>query len=130
MAGEGSAARLFLARRSASAGHGGFWELPGGKLETGESPEAALIREIGEELGVGLDLRGPASSYEAEIGGRGFLFLVFPARFESQAFILTAHDAWGYFSAVECATLQLAPLDGPALRDWAGRPNVTVTEAR
>ena len=32
----------------------GRWELPGGKVETGESPDAALVREIREELGCGI----------------------------------------------------------------------------
>ncbi len=51
--------RVFLARRSEAAGHGGRWELPGGKVESGETHEAALRREIFEELGVGLGPRDP-----------------------------------------------------------------------
>jgi 8-oxo-dGTP pyrophosphatase MutT (NUDIX family) len=121
---EDSGARVFLARRSASAGHGGLWELPGGKVEAGESLEAALVREIREELGVGLGLEGPASSYDLEIGNRAFRFFVFPARFGDQNFELSAHDDWGYFSPREIADLELAPFDGPALAEWAARRRI------
>jgi 8-oxo-dGTP diphosphatase len=49
--------RVFLARRAPGQRHAGKWEFPGGKIEVGESPAAALARELHEELGV-----------EAEVG--------------------------------------------------------------
>ncbi|MEU9208258.1 (deoxy)nucleoside triphosphate pyrophosphohydrolase [Streptomyces sp. NPDC048415] len=47
-----SGGRLLAARRSAPPELAGRWELPGGKVEPGETPEHALVRELREELGV------------------------------------------------------------------------------
>jgi len=44
--------RLLLAQRPAGKSMAGLWEFPGGKVEPGESPEHALIRELQEELGI------------------------------------------------------------------------------
>jgi 8-oxo-dGTP diphosphatase len=44
--------RVLLARRPPGKPMEGFWEFPGGKVKEGETPEAALVRELHEELGV------------------------------------------------------------------------------
>lgn len=44
--------RVLLAQRPESKSLAGLWEFPGGKVEPGETPEAALIRELDEELGI------------------------------------------------------------------------------
>lgn len=46
--------RVLMQRRRLDQAHGGLWEFPGGKIEASETPAAALIREISEELGVDL----------------------------------------------------------------------------
>lgn len=69
--------RILLTRRGPGREHAGFWEFPGGKVEEGETPEAALAREIAEELSVKIkvgellaraaDGRIHLSAYRAEI---------------------------------------------------------------
>ena len=44
--------RVLLAERPAGKSMAGLWEFPGGKVDAGETPEAALVRELREELGI------------------------------------------------------------------------------
>ena len=45
--------RVLLAQRPEGKAMAGLWEFPGGKVEPGETPEACLVRELHEELGIG-----------------------------------------------------------------------------
>jgi mutator protein MutT len=94
--------RWFLQRRDpANAVLPGRWEFPGGKVEAGETPEAALRRELQEE--VGLDLR------EA----RPWPVLEGPIRLHP--FLVAVHGephtplAWGWFTAPEMLRLPIPP---------------------
>jgi 8-oxo-dGTP diphosphatase len=52
--------KILLARRPAGKKLAGLWEFPGGKMNPGETPEAALVRELHEELGIKVDPRNLA----------------------------------------------------------------------
>lgn len=72
--------RVLLARRPADKHMGGLWEFPGGKIRDGESPAAALARELREELGVEASIDEPLTFAVHEEPGLRILLLFFAAR--------------------------------------------------
>ncbi len=74
--------RVLVQQRPQGKPMAGLWEFPGGKVEPGELPEAALIREIHEELGVELahDSLTPAIFASEGLGARHLLLLLYLAR--------------------------------------------------
>lgn len=74
--------RVLLQQRPPGKPMAGLWEFPGGKIEPGESPEAALARELYEELGITLsveDLR-PIAFASEPLAGRHLLLLLYTIR--------------------------------------------------
>ncbi len=83
--------KIFIARRKIGGGFGGMWEFPGGKVEKGETDEAALEREYAEEFGV--RVRVGAFLGSAEFTHREELFTVraYKVFFIDRAFVLCEH---------------------------------------
>ena len=74
--------RVLLQQRAPGRHMGGLWEFPGGKVDEGERPEAALIRELKEELGIDTDAASiaPATFASADLGERHMLLLLYICR--------------------------------------------------
>src|SRR4051812_32106513 len=74
--------RVLLQRRAPGRAMAGLWEFPGGKVESGERPEAALVRELREELGIEVEAGGlaPVAFASADNGGRHMLLLLYLCR--------------------------------------------------
>jgi len=72
--------RVLLQQRPPGKPMAGLWEFPGGKLERGETPEQALSREIGEELGLVLAMVEPALFASAPLPGQHLLLLLYLCR--------------------------------------------------
>lgn len=74
--------RVLLQQRAPGRAMAGLWEFPGGKVEEGELPEAALIRELQEELGIETDeaCLAPACFASAPLGEKHMLLLLYVCR--------------------------------------------------
>ncbi|ANZ16495.1 (deoxy)nucleoside triphosphate pyrophosphohydrolase [Streptomyces noursei] len=125
--------RLLAARRSAPPALAGRWELPGGKVEDGETPEQALVRELREELGVDV---APVERIPGEWVLRpGFVLQVWTARLVSgRPETLQDHDELRWLRPGEEREVDWLDQDRPAvaevMRRLGSRPAVGIPGAR
>lgn len=100
--------KVLVLRRS-SGSIAGSWEFPGGKVDSGESPEQALQRELQEELGVESRVREELARAFFVHRNRRFELRAFRVDLDGTAFVLTDHDAVQW--------LRLDEIDGVSLAD-------------
>jgi 8-oxo-dGTP diphosphatase len=116
--------RVLAARRDSPPG----WELPGGKVEPGESERAALVRELREELGVSVDVGtrvGPDVPIGPDLLLRGWTAVL--ADGEPTAL---EHAELRWLAPAELDTVAWLPADRPiiaAVSDHSGRPGDSST---
>ena len=109
--------RVLVQRRPAGKPMAGLWEFPGGKVEPGETPEAALIRELQEELAVDVEAAclAPATFASAGLGAKHLLLLLYVCRkWRGTPQALAAEDL-RWVSPVGLHALEMPPADKPLI---------------
>lgn len=117
LAGEGG--QILLQKRPLDKDHGGLWEFPGGKVERGETPAFAAVRELAEELGIAVEPENltPVSFAEDTPGlrSRPIVILLYTCRvWEGEPAACDGAEV-GWFALAEAGTLAMPPLDAPLL---------------
>jgi 8-oxo-dGTP diphosphatase len=111
------AGRVLLQQRAPGKRMAGLWEFPGGKMEEGERPEEALVRELEEELGIEADatLLTPACFASAPLDDRHMVLLLYIARaWSGEARPLDA-SGLRWVRPAEMYALEMPPADAPLI---------------
>jgi 8-oxo-dGTP diphosphatase len=109
--------RVLLQRRAPGRAMAGLWEFPGGKVEPGERPEAAMVRELEEELGIQVRIGAltPAAFASADNAGRHMLLLLYLCReWLGEPRALDA-AAFAWVRPADMAALPMPPADVPLI---------------
>ncbi len=119
----GADGRVLLHRRPEGKAHAGLWEFPGGKVETGEFPRGALVREIAEELGLTLLEADLSPAAIAQSRARGVdpdivILLYTASRWGGEPQAIEGNE-WGWFTIAQARALDKPPLDIELLETWA-----------
>ena len=115
--------RVLVCQRPPGKQLAGLWEFPGGKVEPGETPEACLIRELDEELGIRIvkACLAPFVFASHEYEGFHLLMPLFLCRRWEGFVQAREHSALKWVKPADLAGLEMPPADAPLcayLRDF------------
>lgn len=110
---------FLVCQRPPSKRHGGLWEFPGGKVEPGESDEAAAKRELLEELGVQM-IEASESNFSMSDPDSPYVIVFMPVSIRGMP-CCTEHIDLQWGTPDQLATLPLAPSDRSFVNHLLGR---------
>lgn len=115
---------VLACRRRAGKAAGGKWEFPGGKIETGETPEEAVRREISEELGSKIRVLGELTTNDTLVGETTIRLICLRAELLGEPpRTSTDHDRMVWIAVQDLSALDWAAPDLPAVEVlMAARP--------
>lgn len=113
--------RIFAAKRGPGKSMAGFWEFPGGKIEPGESPQAALTRELEEELRIRAEVGEFLTTTRHNTGTVVVELSTYICDLVSGTPILTEHEEFRWVTADKLTELTWAPADVPTVELLAER---------
>lgn len=100
----------------------GKWEFPGGKVRPGESPRAALEREILEELNIRIEVGEKIGAVDFSVGRKPYRLLAFASVYLDGDFRLKDHSQLDWVTVEALLTVDLAPPDVPIAEQLAQPP--------
>lgn len=109
--------RVLVQQRPLGKAMAGLWEFPGGKVEPGEIPEDALIRELEEELAITVPCAclSPAAFASAPLGERHLLLLLYICRKWTGTPRALEAAALKWVRPSQLHALEMPPADGPLI---------------
>lgn len=107
--------RIFAAKRGKGKSMAGFWEFPGGRIEPGESPQAALARELKEELRIEAEVGEFVVTTRHDTGDVVVELSTYICELVSGTPILTEHEEVRWVAANKLSDLTWAPADIPTV---------------
>ncbi|MDO5378758.1 MAG: C-GCAxxG-C-C family (seleno)protein [Clostridia bacterium] len=112
---------FLLCRRPQGKARAGLWEFPGGKVEQGETKDAAILRECREELGVRLVSFGPLMALTHAYPEVTVHLTLMDCRVAEGVITRLEHDDMRFVTTAEAAALALCPADQSFLAELSAR---------